>query len=91
MMSLLEYALDVNKTVEEIKELCNKLGISYEDEESMLSDDDITLLDNEIQTEEDFIEEADEVVEEEPLIETPIPEPPTVDVLGFLKKKGGKQ
>ena len=57
MMSLLEYALDVNKTVEEIKELCNKLGISYEDEESMLSDDDITLLDNEIQTEEDFIEE----------------------------------
>ena len=57
MMSLLEYALDVNKTVEEVKELCNKLGIYYEDEESMLSDDDITLLDNEIQTEEDFVEE----------------------------------
>lgn len=38
--------------------------------------------------EEDFIEEVDEVVAE-PTI--PNEEPPAVDVLGFLKKKGGKQ
>ena len=59
MMNLLEYALDVNKTVEEIKKLCEKLEISIEDENSMLTDDDITLLDNEIQQEEDFISEED--------------------------------
>ena len=47
-MNILEYSMDVNKKVEEIFDLCDSLGISYEDENTFLSDDDITLLDNEI-------------------------------------------
>ena len=52
-MNILEYGVDMNKTKEEIMELCNKLGISYEDENSILTDDDITLLDNEIRQNEE--------------------------------------
>ena len=48
-MNILEYCIDVDKTKEEIFKLCDELGISYEDENTILSDDDITLLDNEIQ------------------------------------------
>lgn len=76
MMSILEYAMDVNKTVEEILALCKKLDISYNDENDMLSDEDIILLDNEIQDSEDYIvEEKDEELqaeqeEEDALIET---------------------
>lgn len=70
MMTLLEYAEDVGKTVEEIKALCEKIGISYENEESSLSDDDITLLDNELQDQVDYIEEdVDEEVVAEKLEE----------------------
>lgn len=47
MMSIEEYALDVDKTVEEIMALCDKIGVSYEDKDTMLSDTEITLLDNE--------------------------------------------
>ena len=66
MMTILEYAEDVSKTVEEIKALCDKIGISYENEESTLSDDDITLLDNELQDQVDYVEGDidDEVVQE---------------------------
>lgn len=49
MMNVLEYALDVNKTVEEILELCQKLNIEVISETDSLSDEDITILDNEIQ------------------------------------------
>lgn len=59
-MNILEYALDVNKTKEEIMELCKRLDISIENEETILSDDDITLLDNEIQQMEDYIISDDE-------------------------------
>ena len=52
MMSLEDYANDVNKTVEEIKKLCDKLEIEYENEESMLSQNDITVLDNYLYEEE---------------------------------------
>ena len=47
MMSIEEYALDVDKTVEEIMALCDKIGVSYENKDTMLSDTEITLLDNE--------------------------------------------
>ena len=57
MMSVLEYAEDVNKTVSEILSLCKKLNISAGDEEDMLDEDAITLLDNSI----------DEIIEEEEL------------------------
>ena len=64
MMSLIDYAQDVGLDINKIKSLCDKIGISYDDEESMLSEEDIILLDNEIQDEEDYIasekEESDE-------------------------------
>ena len=59
-MNILEYALYVKKTKEEKIELCKRLDISIENEETILSDDDITLLDNEIQQMEDYIISDDE-------------------------------
>lgn len=72
-MSILEYANDVSKEVLEIEKLCDKLGISYENEDSSLTEDDIILLDNEITNgsdtvkdfeEFDFDEELDDKAEE---------------------------
>ena len=76
MMSILEYAEDVGKSVEEILGLCAKLSIAASGEDDMLSEDDIIILDNELQDEEDYIvEEKDEELmeeeaEEDALIET---------------------
>ena len=67
MMTLEDYAIDTGKTIEEIKALCDKVGITYEDENSLLDDISITLLDNEIQDAEDYIDtdiEDDELKEE---------------------------
>lgn len=49
MMSVLEYAQDVNKQVEEILRLCEKLNIKVSTSEDLLSQDDITELDSEIE------------------------------------------
>ena len=64
MMSILEYANDVNKTVEEIKKLCDRLNIKYDTENTVLSEDDIVLLDGEIENslDKEFLEE--EVLDE---------------------------
>ena len=76
MMSILEYAIDVNKNIEDILALCDKLSIEYNDENDMLTEDDIILLDNEIQDSEDYItEDIDEELKveqelEDELIET---------------------
>lgn len=72
MMSVLEYALDVNKTSEEIINLCKKLQISVTDENSILKDEDIIMLDNEINSfddednydEEELDEKVERIVEE---------------------------
>ncbi len=64
MMSILEYSIDVNKSLDEIIKLCQKLDIPFDDEETMLSEDDITLLDNEIQDSEDYIVSDDDILEE---------------------------
>ena len=56
MMTLEDYALDVNKSIEEIMKMCDKIGISYQDDQTLLSDEDIILLDNDIQDSEDYIE-----------------------------------
>ena len=48
MMSVVEYANDVNKSVEEILKLCKNLDIKVSKKEDMLSDDDIIVLDNEL-------------------------------------------
>ena len=55
MMSVLEYAEDVNKSVEEILKLCKKLDFKVESEDDLLDQDEITILDNEIQDSEDYI------------------------------------
>lgn len=56
MMTLEDYAQDVGKTIEEIKALCDKIGIAYQDENSTIDETSIILLDNELQDEEDYIE-----------------------------------
>lgn len=66
MMSILEYANDVDKSLEAIFNLCDKLGIKYDGEDTMLSEDDIVLLDGEI---ENVSEEVDEYTEQEVLDE----------------------
>jgi len=48
MMTVYEYAADMNKTVEEILSVCKSLNIKANDELYELSDDDIILLDNEL-------------------------------------------
>ena len=63
MMSLLEYANDVELSVEEIKKLCERLSIEYGDENYLLSDTEITLLDNLV--EECKTEEKEPIEQEE--------------------------
>ena len=46
MMSIKEYALDVDRTVNEILRKCQELGITAE-EDYMLTEDEIVELDNE--------------------------------------------
>ena len=70
MMSVFEYAEDVNKTVEYILKRANELGINVTDEEDLLSEDDIVMLDNNIEEDtealDDHIEEiADEIIKKE--------------------------
>ena len=72
MMTLEDYAIDVNLSVEEIKKLCDRVGISYEDENSLLDDISITLLDNALQeedTEEESLEEEEERLLEEEAVD----------------------
>ncbi len=69
MMTLEDYALDVNKSLDEIKSLCDKIGIKYEDETSTLSETDIILLDNEIQDAEDYVAVGNEEALEEQRID----------------------
>ena len=61
MMSLLDYANDVNLDIEKIKELCDKLGIEYNNENSILSETDIISLDNEIQDQENYAVSSEEL------------------------------
>ena len=49
MMTIKDYAQDVDKTVEEIEALCDKIGIDYQDENTDLDETSIILLDNEVQ------------------------------------------
>ncbi len=69
MMTLQDYANDVGMSIEQIKELCDKIGIHYEDENTLLDDISITLLDNELQDREDYVEGNIEDIEERRLEE----------------------
>ena len=63
MMTVYEYASDVNKSIDYVFDLCKKLNIAVNNENDMLSDDDIILLDNEIDNTE-VNENNEEVVED---------------------------
>lgn len=65
MMSVFEYAMDVEKTVEEILKKCRELQIDATNEEDMLDEDAITELDNVLaqEPEEDY-DEIDEIEDE---------------------------
>ena len=70
MMSVFEYAEDVNKTVDYILKKAKELNIQVSDEEDLLSEDDIVMLDNSIDDDseelDDHIEEiADEIIKKE--------------------------
>ena len=67
MMSVLEYAADVNKTVKEILNYCKKLNINVSSEDDYLDEDAITELDNTISQEEDLdnLEYEEELIEKE--------------------------
>ncbi len=66
MMSVLEYAEDVNKTVSEILNLCKKLNIQVTGEEDELDEDAITELDNMIDDYDDSdLEYEEELIEHE--------------------------
>ena len=63
MMSVLEYALDMDKTVEEILKKCKELNIDANDEEDMLDEEAITELDNVIANE-SYDEEDENIIDE---------------------------
>lgn len=66
MMSVKEYAEDVNRKIEEILKKCDELGIAVSNEEDMLSEDDIIELDNVIgdASEEELEDLAEDLAEE---------------------------
>ncbi len=66
MMSVFEYAMDVERTVEEILKKCKELQIDATNEEDMLDEDAITELDNVLAQEpnEEDYDEIDEIEDE---------------------------
>ena len=69
MMTLFDYAQDVGLSVDEVKKLCDKIGIDYQDENSSLDDISITLLDNAMQDVENDEEEVVDSYSEERRLE----------------------
>ena len=65
MMTVLEYAEDVNRSVEEIVALCKKLNISKESEDDLLDQDEITMLDSELANEDVEATNEEETATEE--------------------------
>jgi translation initiation factor IF-2 len=68
MMSVLEYANDMNKDVNEILKMCEKLDIKVSSQDDMLDDDAIVELDNAFQNEELKEDSADDVQQNEEII-----------------------
>ncbi len=54
MMSVLEYAEDVNRTVESILDKCRELNIAVNSADDLLDEDAIVLLDNNLETDEEI-------------------------------------
>ena len=68
MMSVLEYADDMNKDVNEILKMCEKLDIKVSTQDDMLDDDAIVELDNAFQNEELKEDSADDLQQNEEII-----------------------
>ncbi len=73
MMTVMEYAEDMNKKIEEILNACKSLNINVSNDSNLLSDEDITILDgyfasdtqeNDENYDEYIDEEIDEIVED---------------------------
>lgn len=66
-MSIIEYALDVNKDVNVIIDLCRELAINKQNEDDYLTEDEIIMLDNELDARKENLNpdyELDEELEE---------------------------
>ncbi len=59
-MNIKEYASDISKSVEDVIKHMERLSLPVDDENRILSDEEIILLDNSFQDEEDYVEEVDE-------------------------------
>lgn len=66
MMTVYEYALDVNKKPEEILKLCKELSIKANSENDRLTEDDIIELDNNLSYDEET-EEVEDIVDDDEL------------------------
>ena len=64
MMSVSEYAIDINKTVEDILKKCRELNISVSNEDDLLDDEAIIILDSAFSDSNDIEEELDDIVDE---------------------------
>ena len=62
MMSVLEYASDVNRTVDYVLKKCKELGINVSTEEDFLEEEDIIILDNNLD-DDSIIDEAEEIAQ----------------------------
>ena len=89
MMTVLEYANDVDKSIDEIFKICQKMNIKVSKEDDMLSDYDIILLDNELEntdtTEEEIV--ALENFDEQEFEDSYEEELEEVKVVATVKKK----
>ena len=66
MMTVLEYAEDIGKTVEEVLRKCKELNIDAIVESDLLDEDAITDLDNTLNADAVVEEKQEEIVEELP-------------------------
>lgn len=73
MMSILEYANDMNLSKKDVMKLCEDLGIVFQDENTVLTEDDIIMLDNMVDTEDSDVQ-TDDVVETDEEYEEPVKE-----------------
>ena len=63
MMSVLEYASDVNRTVDYVLKKCNELGIGVSNEDDLLEEEDIIILYNNLD-DDSIIDEVFEIAED---------------------------
>ena len=88
-MTVLEYANDVDRSIDEIFKICQKMNIKVSKEDDMLSDDDIIILDNELENTETTEEEivALENFDEQEFEDSYEEELEEVKVVATVKKK----